>query len=109
MALYHLSVKPVPRSVGRSAVACAAYRSGEELHDERQGVTHDYTRKQGVEETLLLALAEAAWARQDREALWNAAEAAEKRKDARGAGVRAGIAVRAGRGRAVCAGRGVRG
>lgn len=83
LALYHLSVKPVSRSGGRSAVACAAYRSGEELHDERQGVTHDYTRRQGVEETLLLAPAEAAWAQQDREALWNAAEAAEKRKDAR--------------------------
>jgi hypothetical protein len=83
VALYHLSVKPVSRGDGRSAVACAAYRSADELHDERQGVVHDYTRKQGVEETLLLAPAEAAWARQDRAALWNAAEAAEKRKDAR--------------------------
>ena len=82
MALYHLSVKPVSRGGGRSAVACAAYRSADELRDERQGVTHDYTRKQGVEETLLLAPAEAAWAL-EREALWNAAEAAEKRKDAR--------------------------
>lgn len=82
MAIYHLSVKSISRSAGRSVVAAAAYRAGQELTDERQGMTHDYTRKQGVEDAFIVAPAGADWA-QDRNALWNAAEAAEKRKDAK--------------------------
>jgi Ti-type conjugative transfer relaxase TraA len=84
MAIYHLSVKPVSRNSGRSSVAAAAYRSADKLHNARDGVTHDYSRKQGVEhsEIVLPKGKEAAWAK-DREKLWNAAEAAEKRKDAR--------------------------
>ncbi|WP_456303865.1 MobA/MobL family protein, partial [Acetobacter pasteurianus] len=46
LAIYHLSVKSISRSAGRSVVAAAAYRAGQELTDERQGLTHDYTRKQ---------------------------------------------------------------
>lgn len=82
MAIYHLSVKSISRSAGRSVVAAAAYRAGQELTDERQGLTHDYTRKQGVEDAFIVAPDGAGWA-QDRNALWNAAEAAEKRKDAK--------------------------
>lgn len=63
-------------------MAAAAYRAGQELTDERQGMTHDYTRKQGVEDAFIVAPDGANWA-QDRNALWNAAEAAEKRKDAK--------------------------
>ena len=82
MAIYHLSVKSISRSAGRSVVAAAAYRAGQELTDEWQGLTHDYTRKQGVEDAFIVAPDGADWA-QDRNALWNAAEAAEKRKDAK--------------------------
>ncbi|MDC7694422.1 Ti-type conjugative transfer relaxase TraA [Asticcacaulis sp. DXS10W] len=84
MAIYHLSMKPIARGSGRSAVAAAAYRSGTRLTNERDGLTHDYTRKGGVEHTeiVLPEGVEANWAR-DREQLWNAAETAEKRKDAR--------------------------
>jgi len=82
LAIYHLSVKSISRSVGRSVVAAAAYRAGQELTDERQGLTHDYTRKQGVEDAFIVVPDGADWA-QDRNALWNAAEAAEKRKDAK--------------------------
>ncbi len=82
MAIYHLSVKSISRSAGRSVVAAAAYRAGQELTDDRQGLTHDYTRKQGVEDAFIVAPDGADWA-QDRNALWNAAEAAEKRKDAK--------------------------
>ncbi|OUI89447.1 conjugal transfer protein TraA, partial [Acetobacter persici] len=82
MAIYHLSVKSISRSAGRSVVAAAAYRAGQELTDERQGLTHDYTRKQGVEAAFIVAPDGADWA-QDRNALWNAAEAAERRKDAK--------------------------
>src|SRR5471030_2432675 len=49
MAIYHLSVKAVSRSAGRSATAAAAYRAGCEIVDQRTGEIHDYTRKGGVE------------------------------------------------------------
>jgi Ti-type conjugative transfer relaxase TraA len=85
MAIYHLSMKPIARSAGRSAVAAAAYRAGEVLVNERDGQQHDFTRRQGVEHAeivLPLGIANATWAK-DRSALWNAAEKAEQRKDAR--------------------------
>ena len=54
------------------------------MTNERDGITHDYTAKQGVEhaEIVLPEGSDADWAR-DRSDLWNAAEFAEKRKDAR--------------------------
>lgn len=84
MAIYHFSMKPVSRATGRSAVGSMAYRAGEKLTNERDGITHDYTAKQGVEhaEIVLPEGVNADWAR-DRSDLWNAAEFAEKRKDAR--------------------------
>ena len=83
VASYHLSAKAVSRSTGRSAVGAAAYRSGECLTNERDGVTHDYTRKRGVLSSFIVAPAGAeAWA-SDRSGLWNRAEAAEARKDAK--------------------------
>ena len=48
MAIYHLSAKVISRADGRSAVAAAAYRAAEELHDERLGRAHDFTNKAGV-------------------------------------------------------------
>lgn len=77
-----LSPRTVSRSTGRSAVAAAAYRSGARLANERDGVTHDYRRRAGVVDTYIVAPAGADWA-QDRAALWNRAEATEKRKDAK--------------------------
>lgn len=74
----HAPVKVVQRSKGRSAVAAAAYRSGESLEDERTGITHDYTRKHGIEMTALLLPDNAPEFAHDRSALWNRAEAAEK-------------------------------
>lgn len=82
MAIYHLSVKPVSRSAGRSATAAAAYRAGCSITDERTGETHDYRRKGGVESAdIVLPDGAPEWAA-DRVQLWNAAELAEKRKDA---------------------------
>jgi hypothetical protein len=81
VAIYHCSTKPLARSSGRSAVAAAAYRSGDCLVDERQGVEHDYTRRSGVlHAELVLPEGSGEWSRAE---LWNAAEKAEKRKDAR--------------------------
>jgi hypothetical protein len=83
MASFHLAVKAISRGAGRSATAAAAYRAGVEIEDERTGLVHDYTRKQGVEHQEIVAPDDVpAWAR-DRAALWNAAEAVERRKDAK--------------------------
>ncbi|RZL28328.1 MAG: conjugal transfer protein TraA [Sphingomonas sp.] len=82
MAIYHLSVKTVSRATGRSAVAAAAYRTATVLENERDGLVHDYSRRSGVETAFIVAPEIAAWA-DDRSVLWNAAEAAEKRKDAK--------------------------
>jgi hypothetical protein len=81
MASFHLAVKTIGRSAGRSATAAAAYRAGVEIADERTGIVHDYTRKQGIEHREIVAPADAPeWVR-DRSALWNAAEQAETRKN----------------------------
>ncbi|WP_299655404.1 MobQ family relaxase, partial [uncultured Jannaschia sp.] len=82
MASYHLSVKTVKRSAGRSATAAIAYRCAARIACEREGRVHDYTRKSGVEETFILAPHDAPGWAQDRAALWNAAEASETRKNA---------------------------
>lgn len=81
MAIYHLSVKPVQRSAGRSSTAAAAYRAGKKIIDERTGEIHDYRRKSGVEDATIILPPEAPGWAANRAALWNAAEAAEKRKD----------------------------
>lgn len=81
MASYHLSVKTIKRSAGRSATAAAAYRSASRINCDREGRLHDYTAKRGVEATFILAPADApSWA-QERASLWNAAEARETRSN----------------------------
>ncbi len=86
MAIFRLSMTPLSRKDGRSATASAAYRSGTKIHDERTGLTWDFTRRSGVEHAEIVLPESASdaghWAR-DRSALWNAAELIEKRKDAR--------------------------
>lgn len=84
MALFSMRVQVIKRSAGRSAVAAAAYRAGERLHDDRQNLTHDYSRRSGVERTeIFLPDHSPAWTQgMGREALWNRVEAGEKRKDA---------------------------
>ena len=85
VAIYHLSMKPLCRTQGRSAVAAAAYRAGEVMTNTRDGVVHDYTGRRGIDHTEIVLpqqVAGAGWAG-DRGSLWNAAEFAEKRSDAR--------------------------
>ena len=83
MAIYHFSTQAISRGQGRSAVACAAYRSGENLRDVRQDKTHDYRQKEDVAHTAILLPEQAPEWMQDRETLWNHIEAIEIRKDAR--------------------------
>ena len=82
MAIYHLSAKPVQRSKGQSVVAKMAYRAGEKLKDDRTGKTHDYRKKgkNGVLHTEIITPQGVTVP--ERQALWNMAEQAEKRKDA---------------------------
>lgn len=82
MAIYHYSIKIIKRSQGRSAVAAAAYRSGQRLTNEWDGITHDYTKKGGVvySETLLPAHAPPEFS--DRSTLWNSVEESEKSRNA---------------------------
>ncbi|WP_206817945.1 MobQ family relaxase [Chroococcus sp. FPU101] len=81
MAIYHASAKIISRSGGKSILAAAAYRAGDKLTDQRLGTRFDYTKKQGVDSTIILAPENAPdWVR-NREKLWNTVEAAENRKD----------------------------
>jgi Ti-type conjugative transfer relaxase TraA len=82
MAIFHFSAKVIGRASGRSAVAAAAYRAGERLHDERLDRDHDFTNKSGVVHSEILLPENAPEEFADREKLWNAVEAAEVRKDA---------------------------
>lgn len=82
MAIYHFSVTIISRSQGRSAVACAAYRAAEKLHDKRYDKDHDYTKKKDVVSREILLPEQAPSWMTNREKLWNTVEADEKRKDA---------------------------
>ena len=82
MAIYHCSIKIISRGKGKSAVAAAAYRSGENLTNKYDGITHDYTRKGGIVHTEILLPDHAPAAYADRAVLWNAVEKIEKAKNA---------------------------
>lgn len=81
MAIYHCSVKIIGRSTGRSSVGAAAYRAGEKIKNERDGVIHDYTKKLDVEHSEIVLPRNAPAQYLQRAELWNAVEKAEKRKD----------------------------
>ena len=82
IAIYHCSIKIVSRGKGKSAVAAAAYRSGEKLTNEWDGLTHDYTKKGGVVHSEILLPAHAPPAFSDRSTLWNSVELSEKSNNA---------------------------
>lgn len=78
MAIYHCHCKIISRGQGRSAVGAAAYRSGEKLKNEYDGIEHDYTKKGGVAYSEIMLCENAPKEYQDRATLWNAVEQAEK-------------------------------
>lgn len=93
MAIYHLSAQILGRAPkvdkargvmrpGSSAVAAAAYRSGERLQDARTEKSHDYSNRKGVAHSEIMAPDYAPPWVQDRATLWNTVEAMEERKDA---------------------------
>ncbi|WP_372172495.1 MobQ family relaxase [Xanthomonas axonopodis] len=81
MAIYRCEIKTVSRSQGASAVAGAAYRAGLAVTDLRTGEKHDYTHKRGIVASGILTPADAPEWAHDPAQLWNAAEAAETRKN----------------------------
>ena len=81
MAIYSFRMQVIGRSAGRSATAAAAYRSGEEIKDERTGQSHDYTGKSDIYDNEILKPANAPERYADRQTLWNEVEQREKRKD----------------------------
>jgi len=81
MALYHLSVRVIGRSQGRSSVQVAAYQSRDRLHDERTGLHYDSRHKPGLIHAEILAPETAPDWMRERGPLWNGVERSEKRKD----------------------------
>ena len=77
MSTYHFHVTQIKRSKGQSAVACAAYRSGEKLFSDYYGEVSDYTRKRGIVYTEILLPSHAPPEYSDRQTLWNSVEKAE--------------------------------
>jgi ATP-dependent exoDNAse (exonuclease V) alpha subunit len=87
VAIFFLQISSLSRAAGRRATAAAAYRAGERLRDERSGELHNYSRRRDVLHAEIFlpgqyAQAPMTWAR-SRERLWNTAEHAEKRHNAR--------------------------
>jgi MobA/MobL family/RepB DNA-primase from phage plasmid len=80
-AYYRFENKIVTRGKGHSAVAAAAYNAAEKLYDDRTGTRYDFSRKQHVYHTEILAPANAPPWVFDRSKLWNHAEQQEKRVD----------------------------
>ena len=80
MAIYHLSLKEMRRSQGRSSVAAAAYRLGEKMKDERIGKTFNYSKKSGILDKFFI-LPNGAKNFQNTSHFWNEAERSENRKN----------------------------
>lgn len=81
MALYHNSTKIISRSSGRSAVGASAYRSGEKIYNEYDGIDHDFSRKQGVVYSEVMLPQQAKEEFKNRATLWNEVEKIEKAKN----------------------------
>jgi hypothetical protein len=87
VAVYFLNMKTFGRANGSSAASAVAYRAGERIRDERTGRTYDHSDRRDVMNKEIVLPSEftnhdMSWAR-DRAGLWNAAENAETRKNAR--------------------------
>lgn len=77
-----MSAQRISRSKGHSSVAAAAYRHGEKMTDEHTGEIHDYSKKKGVSDSVVLIPDGADKRFLKPEYLFNTIEKCEKRKDA---------------------------
>ena len=74
----HNEISIVQRSQQQSAIAAAAYQSGEKLFCEYDQQVKHYPEKRGIVHNEILLPANAPRSYADRNTLWNAAEAVEK-------------------------------
>ena len=81
IAIYHCSISIISRGKGKSAVAAAAYRAGEKIHNEYNGITSDYTNKGGIVHTEILLPDHAPAEFGERAKFWNAVEKIERNKN----------------------------
>ncbi|MBO3731096.1 MobA/MobL family protein [Lactobacillus paragasseri] len=82
MAIFHMSFSNISAGKGRSAIASAAYRSGEKLFDQKEGRSYFYARSVMPESFILTPKNAPAWA-SDREKLWNEVERKDRRANSR--------------------------
>lgn len=81
MTIEHTRIKTYIRVKGHSAIAAAAYRGGFLLTEPKSGVKHDYRGRVGIIQACCVAPPGApAWTN-DPQRLWEAAEAAERRRN----------------------------
>ena len=83
MAIYHFHTGIIKHSVGKCAVASAAYMSGSKLYDERLGKTFSYTRKEEVIYSDIMLPENAPKELYDRETLWNEVEKVQNKSNSR--------------------------
>ncbi|PAK58377.1 nickase, partial [Lentilactobacillus kefiri] len=82
MAIFHMSFSNISAGKGRSAIASAAYRSGENLFDDKEGRNYFYARSIMPESFILTPKNSPEWA-SDREQLWNEVEKKDRKSNSR--------------------------
>ncbi|WP_412053210.1 MobQ family relaxase [Lactiplantibacillus plantarum] len=82
MAIFHMSFSNISAGKGRSAIASAAYRSGEKLFDNKEGRRYFYARSVMPESFILTPKNAPEWA-SDREKLWNEVEKNDRKSNSR--------------------------
>ncbi|MDR1538843.1 MAG: MobA/MobL family protein [Clostridiales bacterium] len=82
MAIFHSHLQIIARCEGKSAIAAAAYRSGDKLTNGYDGETHDYGRKGGIVHSKIFLPEFDPRGYADRNTLWNAVEKIEKQRNA---------------------------
>jgi len=78
LAIFHSHIQIITRGKGKSAVAAAAYRAGEIIKNDYDGIIHDYTRKSGIVHTEIILPDHAPKEYSNRAILWNSVEKTEK-------------------------------
>ncbi|MCP9313506.1 MobA/MobL family protein [Liquorilactobacillus satsumensis] len=82
MAIFHMSFSNISAGKGRSAIASAAYRSGEKLFDNKEGRNYFYGRSIMPETFILKPKNAPEWAN-DRQKLWNEVEKKDRKANSR--------------------------
>lgn len=82
MAIFHMSFSNINAGKGRSAIASAAYRSGEKLFDDKEGRSYFYARSVMPESFILTPENAPEWA-SDRQKLWNEVEKKDRKANSR--------------------------